>query len=169
MNKSEYEQIARDLHAVLLLGRALSPLEAEKNVDASLTHAELIALQYIYLLGEARFLISASDLAGVLKIDRARVSHILKKLEEPDNHYVIRRYELPHRLLLELTERGKRIAKQAVESDLRDLLNIIELVEDKIHLKFLKTLLGDIHDAIIAALPAVIEERKKRYDHENKP
>lgn len=160
----EYKEAARDLQGVLLLGRALAALKAEEKVDASLTHSEIITLQYIYRLSEAKIPVTASEIADVLQKDKTWVSHLLKKLEEPENRYVTRRYESTSRLLLELTERGEKITEQAIESDAKDLLAVLRLVKDENQLKIVKSLLKDIHAAMVASLREMIEERKKKGD-----
>jgi len=160
----EYKEEALDLQGVLLFGRALAALKAEEKVDAELTHSEIITLQYIYRLSEAKIPVTPSELADVLQKDRTWVSHLLKKLEDPKNGYVTRRYESTSRLLLELTERGEKIAKQAIESDAKDLLVILRLIKDENQRKFVKPLLKDIHAAMVASLQEMIEERRKKGD-----
>ncbi len=158
----KHEKIARKLRTVLLYGRSLSPLKAEKKEAFTLSHTELITLQLLYLLSEDKVSVLASDLAEIVQTDRTRISHLLKNLAKQENQYVTKRFEPPSRLVLELTEKGKALAEQVFESDTKDLLNIIEIIQDKKILDLFDTLLTQLHQDILQRLPKVIEEGKKR-------
>ena len=161
MDDSEYEEIAEELQAILLLARGLSPLLAEEKVGVSLTHSELVTLQYLFLLGESDSFYSASDVALIFRIDRERVSHLLKRLEEPEK-LVTRRHISSNRFTLELTERGREIAKRAIQCDVKDLVRILRLVKHEKRLRITKALLKEIRNSIVAVLPNAIKERKEK-------
>lgn len=160
-NEALRKEVARELQALIILGRAIAPLQPEKNIKQILVHQEVLILEYLYLLKEAHLSVSASQLSLIiLHIDKARVSFLLKRLRTEG--YILRRLEgdrSPYRLILVLTEQGEEIARQVIDSDVGELSRVIEFLKHKSGSVFLGNFLQELREGIVSSLRTLLKRK----------